>query len=98
LVSTIGLVIHSLADGAALGASFFCKFNKLSLLVSEKTEEASELGLVIFIAILLHKAPAALGFGTFLYHEGLRGWGIVKHLGVRNTFLYYTRRSQLPAH
>jgi len=24
IVSTIGLVIHSMADGAALGASFFC--------------------------------------------------------------------------
>jgi len=25
-VSTIGLVLHSLADGTALGASLFCKF------------------------------------------------------------------------
>jgi hypothetical protein len=25
IVSTIGLVIHSIADGAALGASLYCK-------------------------------------------------------------------------
>lgn len=66
LVSTIGLVIHSLADGVALGASLFCNPFNLTCVVSEKSEQASSLGLIIFIAILLHKAPAALGFGTFL--------------------------------
>lgn len=27
VVSTIGLVVHSIADGLALGASLYCKFN-----------------------------------------------------------------------
>jgi len=36
-------------------------------LVSDKAETQNEgLGFLIFFAILLHKAPAALGFGTFL--------------------------------
>jgi len=62
LVSTIGLIIHSVADGLALGASLF---------LDQKSQNASGLGMLIFIAILLHKAPAAIGFGTFLHHEGL---------------------------
>jgi len=36
--------------------------------------------LIIFIAILLHKAPAAIGFGTYLSHEGLSGWNLSKYL------------------
>lgn len=40
------------------------------------------LGLLIFIAIMLHKAPAAIGFGTFLHHEGLANKTLVKHLFV----------------
>ncbi|CDW71694.1 zinc transporter zip9-like [Stylonychia lemnae] len=66
IVSTIGLVIHSLADGVAL--------------VSTKSAQSSGLGVLIFLAILLHKAPAAIGFGTFLYHEGLRGLQLSKYL------------------
>ena len=48
--------------------------------MSSKSESASGLGVLIFMAILLHKAPAAIGFGTFLHHEGLRDWGVAKYL------------------
>lgn len=35
-VTAIGLVLHSIADGLALGASLFCKyFNELIILFSE---------------------------------------------------------------
>eukprot|EP00347_Sterkiella_histriomuscorum_P005244 403357337 len=71
IVSTIGLVIHSIADGVALGASLY---------LSSKSQAASSLGLLIFVAVLMHKAPAAIGFGTFLTHEGLRGWELSKYL------------------
>ena len=47
-----------------------------------KHESASGLGVLIFVAILLHKAPAAIGFGTFLQHEGLEKWSLSKHLLV----------------
>jgi zinc transporter 9 len=57
--TTIGLVIHSLADGIALGAS------------SASSETESTLGLIVFIAILVHKAPAAFGLTSVLLKQGL---------------------------
>jgi zinc transporter 9 len=57
--TTIGLVIHSFADGIALGAS------------SADTETQSTLGLIVFLAILVHKAPAAFGLTSILLKQGL---------------------------
>jgi zinc transporter 9 len=54
--TTIGLVIHSFADGIALGAS---------------SAQPSSVGLVVFAAIMLHKAPAAFGLTTTLLKQGL---------------------------
>ena len=39
--------------------------------MSNNSIKASQLGIVIFWAVLMHKAPAAIGFGTFLRHEGV---------------------------
>mmetsp|Transcript_11106 Transcript_11106/g.14965 ORF Transcript_11106/g.14965 Transcript_11106/m.14965 type:complete len:147 (+) Transcript_11106:687-1127(+) len=36
--------------------------------------------MIIFVAIMLHKAPASVGFGTFLQHQGLKGFDHAKHL------------------
>ncbi|CAI6337377.1 unnamed protein product [Periconia digitata] len=55
--TTIGLVIHACADGIALGAS--------------STAPSTSLSLVIFLAIMLHKAPAAFGLTTVLLKQGL---------------------------
>lgn len=44
------------------------------------SSSAENLDIIVLAAILLHKCPAAFGFGTFLYHQGRRGWGIAKHL------------------
>ena len=71
MVTTIGLVLHSVADGMALGASLYCKIKCCNLLIVSG-KSGTGLGLLIFIAILMHKAPAAIGFGTFLHHEGLK--------------------------
>ena len=73
----MGLVIHSLTDGIALGASLF-----FSYLISGQQSErsSSKLGLVIFFAILMHKIPASVGLGTFLQHSGLQNKALVKHL------------------
>ena len=38
------------------------------------------MGMLIFFAIMLHKAPASLGFGTFLQHKGCQGFDYAKHL------------------
>lgn len=61
---------------------FSVSFQPLMLVVSERSESAEGLGILIFIAILMHKAPASIGFGTFLHHEGLSGFGLAKPLLV----------------
>jgi zinc transporter 9 len=68
--TTIGLVIHSLADGIALGAS------------SASTEAQNSLGLIVFAAILVHKAPAAFGLTSVLLKQGLGKRAARAHLLV----------------
>jgi zinc transporter 9 len=55
--TTIGLIVHACADGIALGAS--------------STAPSTSLSLVIFFAIMLHKAPAAFGLTSVLLKQGL---------------------------
>lgn len=65
------MVVHSIADGLAMGSSIFCKLHIPwinLLIVSEKSDRVEGLGVLIFLAIILHKIPASIGFGTFLYH------------------------------
>lgn len=54
--TTIGLVIHACADGIALGAS--------------STAPSTSLSLIIFFAIMLHKAPASFGLTSVLLKQG----------------------------
>lgn len=46
-----------LADGVALGAA--------------ATTSHADVELIVFLAIMLHKAPAAFGLVTFLMHAGM---------------------------
>ncbi|KAK4503208.1 hypothetical protein PRZ48_006636 [Zasmidium cellare] len=55
--TTVGLVIHAAADGIALGAS--------------STNADSKLSFIIFIALMIHKAPAAFGLTSVLLKQGL---------------------------
>ncbi|KAK7531826.1 ZIP metal ion transporter-like protein [Phyllosticta citricarpa] len=55
--TTIGLVIHAAADGIALGAS--------------SSTSSAKLGIIVFIAIMVHKAPAAFGLTSVLLKQGL---------------------------
>ncbi|CAB0012355.1 unnamed protein product [Nesidiocoris tenuis] len=64
--ATIGLVVHAAVDGVALGAA------------ASTTHTSVEL--IVFVAIMLHKAPAAFGLVSFLMHEGLDRKRIKKHL------------------
>lgn len=68
ITATVGLVVHAAADGVALGAAV--------------TTSKTEVEVIVFIAIMLHKAPAAFGLSTFLLHEGLVRNRIRKHLIV----------------
>tara|TARA_B100001123_G_C15174461_1_gene972772 strand:- start:20 stop:1060 length:1041 start_codon:yes stop_codon:yes gene_type:complete len=53
LSAAVGLIAHAAADGLAVGAS-----------VSSSTET----GVIVFLAIMLHKGPAAFGLSSFLRH------------------------------
>ncbi len=64
--ATIGILVHSAIDGLALGA----------ISVSDN----SSLELVVFFAIILHKAPAAFGLTSFLMHQGRSSGEVRKHL------------------
>ncbi|KAF4624791.1 hypothetical protein G7Y89_g13375 [Cudoniella acicularis] len=57
LATTTGLVIHAAADGIAMGAS--------------ASTSNTKLGFIIFIAIMVHKAPAAFGLTSVLLKQGL---------------------------
>ncbi|PLW08268.1 hypothetical protein PCASD_24907 [Puccinia coronata f. sp. avenae] len=78
--TVIGLMTHSVADGIALGASATHTTHKMT-----KREEDSEgggglsLDLIIFLAIMIHKAPAAFGMVALLLNEGL-GKGTVRRM------------------
>ena len=63
---TLGLVIHAAADGIALGAA--------------ATTSHRQVELIIFLAIMLHKAPAAFSLVVLLLHKGLPHPTIRKHL------------------
>nr|CAG4641238.1 EOG090X0EEU [Eulimnadia texana] len=64
--ATLGLVVHAAADGIALGAA------------ASTSHAAVEM--IVFFAIMLHKAPASFGLVTFLLHEGLERNRIRRHL------------------
>jgi len=66
--ATLGLVVHAAADGVALGAA--------------ATTNQTDVEIIVFLAIMLHKAPASFGLVTYLLHEGLERSRIRKHLLV----------------
>ncbi|XP_057367556.1 zinc transporter ZIP9-like [Daphnia carinata] len=66
--ATLGLVVHAAADGIALGAA------------ATSSHAATEM--IVFLAIMLHKAPASFGLVTFLLHDGLDRARIRRYLLV----------------
>merc|ERR1711915_816237 len=66
--ATLGLVVHAAADGIALGAA--------------ATTNQTDVEMIVFLAIMLHKAPASFGLVTYLLHEGLERGRVRKHLLV----------------
>jgi len=69
---TLGLVVHSLADGLALGAS--------ALQGASDDQESSELSFVVFLALLVHKAPTALALTTSLLSTSLSRYECRHHI------------------
>jgi len=66
--TTTGLVIHAAADGIALGAS--------------TTGSSQSLGFVVFLALMIHKAPAAFGLTAVLLKQGLSKRSARTHLAI----------------
>eukprot|EP00064_Thunnus_orientalis_P015579 superscaffoldBa00002913_g15633 len=66
ITATLGLVIHAAADGFALGAA---------VATGQVTVQV-----IVFLAVILHKAPAAFGLVTFLMLAGLEKKFIQGHL------------------
>lgn len=63
----IGILVHSCADGLALGAAVASENAKPS---SDEGASSTSLEIVVFMALLLHKAPAAFGLITTLKQRG----------------------------
>lgn len=66
ITATLGLVIHAAADGFAVGAA---------VATGQVTVQV-----IVFFAVILHKAPAAFGLVSFLIHAGLEKKDIQGHL------------------
>lgn len=64
--ATLGLLVHSAVDGVALGAA--------------AASAHSHVEIVIFLAIMLHKAPAAFGLTSILQKIGYDRRKIKRHL------------------
>lgn len=72
---TLGLVIHGMADGVAMGSAF--------------VSDHRELEWVLFFAILIHKAPTSFGLTTFLLQKGLPKQTVRKHIGKSALTSYF---------
>jgi len=64
---TLGLVVHGLADGLALG-------------VSALSDTETDLSLVVFLALIIHKAPTALALTTSLLSTTIPRSECKKHI------------------
>ncbi|KAG5352692.1 Zinc transporter ZIP9-B [Termitomyces sp. J132] len=68
---TFGLVIHGLADGLALGASSLAK---------DQSGVSSNLSVIVFLALIIHKAPTSLALTTSLLAISLPRQKCKEHL------------------
>ncbi|KAJ2596160.1 hypothetical protein GGF39_003555, partial [Coemansia sp. RSA 1721] len=67
----IGILVHSCADGLALGAAVAAASSSSSSSSTDTSDDhTSSLELIVFMALLLHKAPAAFGLITTLKQQG----------------------------
>ena len=62
------MIVHAAVDGVALGAAI--------------KEGDSALGLLVFVAIMLHKAPSSFGLASYLLHHGITPEGVKRRLLV----------------
>ncbi|EGU11869.1 hypothetical protein RTG_02114 [Rhodotorula toruloides ATCC 204091] len=61
--TVIGLLAHSIADGVSLGAS---SLPTSASSIADSPSSSSSLQLIVFVAIMLHKAPTAFALSSIL--------------------------------
>ncbi|KAI9610156.1 hypothetical protein H4Q26_007155 [Puccinia striiformis f. sp. tritici PST-130] len=103
--TVIGLLTHSLADGIALGASSVPITTPIPTSKRNgKESTAISLQFIIFLAIMVHKAPAAFGMVSVLLSEGLSkktvrkillGFSLAAPMGALLTYLGLTILNKL---
>ncbi|KAH9464304.1 hypothetical protein MJO29_002114 [Puccinia striiformis f. sp. tritici] len=103
--TVIGLLTHSLADGIALGASSVPITTPIpTSTLNGKESTAISLQFIIFLAIMVHKAPAAFGMVSVLLSEGLSkktvrkillGFSLAAPMGALLTYLGLTILNKL---
>lgn len=64
----VGMIVHAAVDGVALGAAV--------------REGDSALSLLVFFAIMLHKAPSSFGLASYFLHHGLTPAAVKRRLLV----------------
>jgi hypothetical protein len=79
ITATIGLVVHAAADGVALGAA--------------ATTSHADVEIIVFLAIMLHKAPAAFGLVTFLLHEGIDRFAL-NHFSNKTVYVVFQAKDK----
>ncbi|KAJ7095702.1 Zinc/iron permease [Mycena belliarum] len=72
---TFGLITHGLADGLALGVSALAS-------ASEAPGAHNDLSLIVFLALIIHKAPTSLALTTQLLNTALPPRECRRHLAV----------------
>ncbi|KAF7314492.1 Beta-lactamase class penicillin binding protein [Mycena kentingensis (nom. inval.)] len=72
---TFGLVVHALADGLALGVSSVSPS-------SPGADGTHDLSLIVFFALIIHKAPTSLALTTALLNTSLHPRDCRKHLAI----------------
>ena len=78
----VGMIVHAAVDGVALGAAV--------------REGDGALSMLVFFAIMLHKAPSSFGLASYFLHHGITPEGVKKRMLIFSSaaplgaFLTYT--------
>ena len=84
MIATTGMTIHSITEGFSIGGSLFCK-SKTSYTFIVSMFGKSSLGMLVVVALLIHKAPESVGLGSYL---------VSRDVGAKQAFNFLMVRVQ----
>ncbi|RPD62831.1 Zinc/iron permease [Lentinus tigrinus ALCF2SS1-6] len=79
---TLGLVVHALADGLALGSAALSESAEDAAAGAPESLVPSGLSIIVFLALAIHKAPTALALTTSLLATDLPVADCKRHLAM----------------